>query len=260
MLAFKAFHSFFFLCLQEEWLDVSSLPGEGERNVLRMQRFRKSYWSEVEIYSNSLSQKLPLSRTLLPWTGSWWCSSKPDWFLVFLGGWGVFSSLYISVSQVQAFCRSLCQAQNLHEVMKGSGQCVLNRLFFSYTLSQPQLQLVPMVRKAALCHGCLRRHLQPCPGSCGQWMLCGGARRRGQTMEKMICSPHHFQASKNCQREHPSKPVPETPFPWEVPGPGHLSPFWGRAQREAAGLRGCQDTHTHNSCSIFTYSVRAGKS
>lgn len=160
----------------------------------------------------------------------------------------MFSSLYISVSQVQAFCRSLCQARNLHEVMKGSGQCVLNRFFFfPSTLSQPLLLLVPMVRKAALCRGCLRRHLQPCPGSCGQWMPCGGARRRGQTMEEMICSPHHFKARKNCQREHPSKAVPGTPFPWEVPGPGHLSPFPGRAQREAAGLRGCQDTHIHKS-------------
>lgn len=189
---------------------------------------------------------------LLPWSRLGWSFTKPGWFLRALNGWGVSSSLYTSVSQIQAFLQRF-QAWNFHEVMKGSGNECWIDFFFSFLNSTPNfcarasqtlLLLVPTVRETALLRGCLSEETTPAvPCLMGSECYEGeraGLERSNYGKNDLLSTP--LQGQKEMPKGTSQQICPCDLF---FLGDAHSpSLFLARVQRDAAGSRGSQHTHT----------------
>lgn len=148
---FQGFSFITFLIFLDQWLDVSSLAEEGERNVLRVET-AQNIWLIV-IYSDSASVArithiLKHAGDFSPGAG---CDVLPQNIIDLSGLWMAEEFLVPSTPlfpNFKGFCRGFCQAWNVHRGTKGSGQQVPNGFIYFHCKfpCNQQASFFPQVR------------------------------------------------------------------------------------------------------------------
>lgn len=183
VLAFKAFHSFFFpspppptpFPARPMTGCFFSSRGKGKKcfedgsNLENLTDYDLSWFCP---YSSDHPYHPEAQWGLFPWARPWWSTSKPDRFRRSLDGWGVSSSLYTFVSQFQALLQRSLPGMKLPQGDEGSWAAGDEGIFFFLIPLQVSVQEHPRLYycscqwsgKQPFYGGvCLRRQLQPCP-------------------------------------------------------------------------------------------------